>query len=116
MSSSKSPDEILDTAVQSMLTEAGPDEPPPAVIEQLRQQIAERTANRVSESVPNRLWQQVAWGQLVACSVAMATCAWIVGEHKALFSHVAARQISAEGTITLYYTDGRMKVIAGDDS
>ena len=113
MTSSNSSEDRLDAALQSLLATDGPDEPPSAVIERVRKQIAERSTRlSATRDGASHIWQQVAWGQLALCLFVMITCGWMAGFHRSLFSRVAGRYISAQGTVTVFYTDGRIKVFA----
>ena len=106
--------DIVDRAVKALLATEGPGEPPRDVTEQIRHDIGQRcAAHPVRCIAPSPLRSQIAWPALTACVALMMIGSWIVGFHESLFSRVAGRHVSPDGTVFVHYTDGR--VIAGNN-
>ena len=109
--------DIVDRAVKALVSTQGAEEPPRAVTEQIRRDINERhTIDSVRPVEINPPETQITWLKLAACLVLMIIGSWVVGFHKSIFSRVAGRSSFPNGTVFVYYTDGRVIAVIDGDS
>lgn len=111
MNSNDPGDDLVDRAIEALLTTAGPDKPPDIVVSQIRQAIANRqTTSLAKRRVSDTHRDRISWLALTVTLLLMVASGWVVGYHGRLFSEIAGRQSAANGSEYVFYTDGRVEV------
>jgi len=106
-------DDLVEQAIEALLNTAGSDEPPPMLVSQVRQAIAERQnarlVNRPTSGVPRN---RVSWLALAVTLLLMVTSGWIVGFQGHLLSRIAGEQSTTNNQSYVFYTDGSVELRA----
>jgi len=108
--------DIVDHALEALLATTGPDEPPAHTVEQVRREITDRQAMpRARSAASARRRDRLSWPALAMTVLLMLGTGWTVAFHDALLSQVAGQQISADGTIRVFLSDGRVELRSSRD-
>jgi hypothetical protein len=111
MNPNQSNDDLVERATKAMLNTEGTDSPPAAVVNQVRQTIAERqSTGSVSRPMSGNRYDGVSWLALAMTLLLMVTGGSIIGFHSRLLSEVAGQCSASNGARYVFYTDGRVEV------
>lgn len=104
-------DDVVARALEALLSTPGPDQPPADTVRQVRGEIAARqTAPTAGKAPSTRRRDRVSWPALAVTILLMLAGAWTVGSHRALLSRVAGEQVSPDGTVCVFLSDGRVEI------
>lgn len=111
MNSNDPDNDLVDRAIESLLTTPGPDKPPDIIVSQIRQAIANRqTTSLAKRRVSDTHHNHISWLALTMTLLLMVASGWVVGYHGHLFSEIAGWELAGNGLEYVFYTDGRIKV------
>jgi hypothetical protein len=103
-------DDLVARALEALLATPGPNEPPARTMQQVRREIAARQAMPTAgKAASTRRHDRVSWLALAMTILLLLAAGWTVGFHRALLSRVAGEQVSPDGTVCVFLSDGRVE-------